>query len=347
MCTTKDTGSLLAGRARACKPVLKPYPGGQYRHPFAQQVIPARAGIQEWLINHWRQPSPPNIETYPPPSPLNTTHPMETYAIGDLQGCAADLESLLSRIDRQSPNAQLIFVGDLVNRGPESLRTLRMVRALGKRALTILGNHDLHLLAIACGARARGRMDTMQEILGAPDCDALLTWLRQQPLALLVQDHLIVHAGVLPQWTAAQVVALSDEVTTQLRGPHWQDFLRTMYGNTPLRWTDALQGEERMRCIVNGLTRLRFCTANGDMEFETKEGPGNPPVGHLPWFDVPNRKTADVTVVFGHWSTLGLIQRPRLLGIDSGCVWGGKLTAVRLRDRQLVQVDCPQYQDPG
>jgi len=229
---------------------------------------------------------------------------MQTYAIGDLQGCAADLELLLEHIDQQSPHARLIFVGDLVNRGPESLRTLRMVRALGERARTILGNHDLHLLAIACGARARGRMDTMQEILSAPDCDELLTWLRQQPLALLEQDHLFVHAGVLPQWTAAQVMALSDEVTAQLRGPYWQ-------------------------------------------EFDTKEGPGNPPAGYLPWFDVPNRKTADITVVFGHWSTLGLIQRPQLMGIDSGCVWGGKLTAVCLEDRRLVQVDCPQYQDPG
>jgi bis(5'-nucleosyl)-tetraphosphatase (symmetrical) len=272
---------------------------------------------------------------------------MQTYAIGDLQGCAADLELLLNRIDEQSPNAQLIFVGDLVNRGPESLRTLRLVRGLGERARTVLGNHDLHLLAIACGARARGRMDTMQEILSAPDCNELLTWLRQQPLALFEQNHLIVHAGVLPQWTAAQVMALSDEVTEKLRGPRWQDFLRTMYGNTPLRWNDALQGEERMRCIVNGLTRLRFCTADGDMEFDTKEGPGNPPAGYLPWFDVPTRRTSDVTVVFGHWSTLGLIQRPHLLGIDSGCVWGGKLTAVCLEDRRLVQVDCPQHQDPS
>lgn len=272
---------------------------------------------------------------------------METYAIGDLQGCAADLEHLLAQIDRQSPQAQLIFVGDLVNRGPASLRTLRQVRALGDRARTVLGNHDLHLLAIACGARERGRMDTMQEILDAPDRDELLHWLRQQPLALFEHDHLIVHAGVLPQWTATQVLALSDEIGAQLRGPHWQDFLRTMYGNTPSRWQDDLRGEARLRCVVNGLTRLRFCTAEGDMEFDTKEGPGKPPAGYLPWFDVPGRKTDDITVVFGHWSTLGLIQRPRLLGIDSGCVWGGKLSAVRLQDRQLVQVDCPQYQDPG
>jgi hypothetical protein len=174
---------------------------------------------------------------------------MEIYAIGDLQGCAADLELLLERIDQQCPNAQLIFVGDLVNRGPASLRTLRMVRALGDRARTVLGNHDLHLLAIACGARARGRMDTMQEILSAPDCDELLTWLRQQPLALFEQDHLIVHAGVLPQWTAAQVMALSDEVAARLRGPHWQDFLRMarsagfpdprLVSNHPISITDA------------------------------------------------------------------------------------------------------------
>lgn len=272
---------------------------------------------------------------------------MKTFAIGDLQGCAADLDLLLAQIDRHSPDAQLIFVGDLVNRGPASLRTLRRVHALGDRARTVLGNHDLHLLAIACGARARGRMDTMQEILEAPDRDTLLTWLRHQPLALFEQGHLIVHAGVLPQWTAAQVISLSEEIATQLRGPHWQDFLRTMYGNTPLRWQDDLHGEERLRCIVNGLTRLRFCTADGAMEFDTKEGPGKPPAGYLPWFDVPGRKTADVTVVFGHWSTLGLIQRPHLLGIDSGCVWGGRLSAISLPDRALLQIDCPQYQDPG
>ena len=148
-------------------------------------------------------------------------------------------------------------------------------------------------------------------------------------------------------WRSSSEAPQTATTVSSHAAPHWQEFLRIMYGNTPLRWNDALQGEERMRCIVNGLTRLRFCKAEGDMEFDTKEGPGNPPAGYLPWFDVPTRQTSDVTVVFGHWSTLGLIQCPRLLGIDSGCVWGGKLTAVCLQTRQLVQVDCPQHQDPG
>ncbi len=272
---------------------------------------------------------------------------MDTFAIGDLQGCAAELERLLAHIDAVSPGAQFVFVGDLVNRGPESLRTLRLVKGMGDRARTVLGNHDLHLLAVSHGVRAPGRSDTINDILDAPDCDELLDWLRRQPLALMAAGHLVVHAGVLPQWTTAQAIALSAEVEAQLQSADWADFLHTMYGNEPTRWNDALQGRDRLRCIVNAMTRLRFCSADGQMEFATKEGLGNAPAGYLPWFDVAGRRTADVPVVFGHWSTLGVVQREKLIGLDSGCVWGGKLSAMRLSDRLLLQVDCRQHQQPG
>lgn len=272
---------------------------------------------------------------------------METFAIGDVQGCAAELALLLERIEAASPHARLVFVGDLVNRGPESLRTLRQVMALGERARVVLGNHDLHLLAVSQGIRPPGRGDTLDDILQAPDRNDLLDWLRSQPLALMADDHLVVHAGVLPLWTAAKVLALSAEVEAQLQGKAWTDFLRTMYGNEPARWDEGLRGADRWRCIVNALTRLRFCTADGEMEFATKEGPGQPPAGYLPWFDVPGRRTADVPLAFGHWSTLGLVQRKNLAGLDSGCVWGGRLSAMRLSDGFVVQVDCAGYRKPG
>ncbi len=276
---------------------------------------------------------------------------MNTYAIGDLQACAAQLELLLARIDAESPGARLVFVGDIVNRGPASLQTLRQLVDLGERALCVLGNHDLHLLAVSQGIRAPGRGDTLDDILNAPDRDVLLGWLRRQPLARMVNDHLVVHAGVLPCWTAGQAVALSAEVEAMLQGDDWVEFLRAMYGNEPARWSDALTGHDRLRCIVNAMTRLRFCTEDGEMEFQTKEGPGKPPEGYLPWFDVSGRRTADTTIVFGHWSTLGLVQQDRLLGLDTGCVWGGKLSAMRLAanpaDRHLLQIDCPQHRVPG
>ncbi|WP_211451715.1 symmetrical bis(5'-nucleosyl)-tetraphosphatase [Collimonas antrihumi] len=271
----------------------------------------------------------------------------DLYAIGDLQGCYQSLLSLLEKIDSTTPDARLIFVGDLVNRGPQSLATLRLIRSLGDRAQALLGNHDLHLLAAAHGIRKLHRSDTLDEILNAPDRDELLDWLRQRPLALLEDGHLFVHAGTLPQWSAAKTVSLAQEVENVLRGPHWVEFLREMYGDKPARWDDALQGNERLRCIVNALTRLRFCTEDGTMELTAKGSTGISLPGYLPWFDVPQRQTRDVTVVCGHWSTLGLVLRPNLIGLDTGCVWGGKLTAIRLADRLLLQVSCPQAQRPG
>ncbi|MEO8407220.1 MAG: symmetrical bis(5'-nucleosyl)-tetraphosphatase [Oxalobacteraceae bacterium] len=271
---------------------------------------------------------------------------MNTYVIGDLQGCQRPLLELMARIDAESPAPAILFAGDLVNRGPDSLAALRTVIGLGDQAGTVLGNHDLHLLAVSQGIRAPHRSDTLDDILQAPDCEALLDWLRRQPLAILQDGHLLVHAGVAPQWSAAQTLDLAHEVETALRGPHWVDLLRPMFGNTPRRWDDALTGVDRLRCIVNILTRIRFCTPDGTMDFATKGGAASALPGTLPWFDVPKRRSEDVTVIFGHWSTLGLVQRPNLIALDTGCVWGGKLTAVCLQDRSVIQVDCPQCQTP-
>jgi bis(5'-nucleosyl)-tetraphosphatase (symmetrical) len=271
---------------------------------------------------------------------------MTTYVIGDLQGCCGQLQALLDKIHAATPEPQLVFVGDLVNRGPQSLATLRLVRSMGNSARTVLGNHDLHLLAAAHGIRKPHRSDTIDDILNAPDRDELLDWLRQQPLVLSIKDYLIVHAGVMPQWTPQQVLSLAAEVEAVLRGPDWTDFLRQMYGNTPARWDDSLQGMDRLRCIVNAMTRMRFCKPDGEMDF-SKEGPEATPPGTMPWFDVPGRRTATTPIVFGHWSTLGLLLRPDVIALDTGCIWGGKLTALRLDDRSILQVDCPQHQAPG
>jgi bis(5'-nucleosyl)-tetraphosphatase (symmetrical) len=221
------------------------------------------------------------------------------------------------------------------------------VRSLGDRAVALLGNHDLSLLAVAQGTRKAHASDTIADILQADDREELLDWLRHRPLAYAENDCLMVHAGVLPQWTMAQTLALAEEVHQVLRGPGWGEFLRDMYGNQPTAWNDKLTGMDRLRCIVNALTRIRFCTPEGEMELTVKDAHGTELPGYLPWFDLPGRKTADATVIFGHWSTLGLVMRPDIIGLDTGCVWGGKLTAVRLADRAVLQTACPQYQAPG
>ncbi len=278
---------------------------------------------------------------------------MKTYAIGDLQGCAHEAQLLLDRIfETAGADARILFVGDLINRGPDSLTALRRMKALsessGGRIEALLGNHDLHLIAVAAGVQRLGRSDTLDEILAAPDRDDLIAWLRQRPLAMFVDAHLLVHAGVAPQWDARQTMALAGEVETALRGEGWIAFLGAMYGNHPDRWDDDLVGIDRLRCIVNALTRMRLCAPDGTMDFKHKESDAGPAgSGLLPWFELPQRQTQDVTVVFGHWSALGLVQRPNLIGLDSGCVWGGKLTAVCLDDRTLLQVDCPEYREHG
>ena len=282
---------------------------------------------------------------------------MSLYCIGDLQGCNAPFQQLLEKIDFSPSRDTLYFLGDLVNRGPDSLGVLRRLIALGDAAQCLLGNHDLHLLALWQGVRKQGRHDTVQDILQAPDREALLDWLRHRAMAMHRHGWLMVHAGVLPQWSTAQTLALAAEVEQALRGPDLKGFLSAMYGNAPGQWHDGLEGADRLRVIVNALTRLRFCTAQGVMEFSSSEGASGAPDGYLPWFEVPGRATQDTPMAFGHWSTLvtdpsghtGL--RSNTLPLDTGCVWGGCLTAARLGDvagaHELVQVTCEQAQKPG
>ena len=266
---------------------------------------------------------------------------MATFAIGDIQGCYDSLRRLLDFCAFDAQNDRLWLVGDLVNRGPKSLETLRFLKSLGNSALTVLGNHDLYLLMVAeGGAKFRGKDDTLQAIFDAPDCAELLDWLRHQPLCHTEGDYCMVHAGLLPQWTIEQARALAREVEAALQGPQYHEFVTNLWGSEPAGWTDELTGWQRLRVIVNAMTRMRFCTPEGIMEFKTKGELVKAPAGHLPWFEVPDRKSADKVVVAGHWSALGLKITPHLLALDSGCLWGGKLSALRLEDRQLFQVDC-------
>ncbi|MCV2361434.1 symmetrical bis(5'-nucleosyl)-tetraphosphatase [Paucibacter sp. TC2R-5] len=272
------------------------------------------------------------------------------YLIGDLQGCCDAFERLLLKIDFSPSRDRLYLLGDLVNRGPASLATLRRLMELGNSATCLLGNHDLHLLAIAYGVKKPHRSDTVQGILDARDRAALLDWLRHQRMACYAQGWLMVHAGVLPQWTLEDTLALAGEVESVLRGPDLGDFVREMYGNEPAAWDAALVGPARLRCIVNALTRLRFVDAAGRMDFKTKDSADSAPPGHRPWFDAANRRTDAVPIAFGHWSTLGLVQRPHLLALDTGCVWGGRLTAASVENGQsleLISVKCEQAQKPG
>lgn len=277
---------------------------------------------------------------------------MALYLIGDVQGCDAALARLLDKLAFSPSRDRLVLLGDLVNRGPQSLAVLRRLMALGEAAVCLLGNHDLHLLAVSQGVRQPHRSDTLDAILAAPDRPALLDWLRHRPMAHQTHGVLMVHAGVLPTWTAAQTLRLAAEVQTVLRGADWAVFMHQMYGNQPDQWHDGLQGALRLRVIVNALTRLRFCSADGRMEFATKDqaADGAPP-GYLPWFDVPGRRTAGDVVAFGHWSTLGALHRRGVIALDTGCVWGGCLSAARLdpdgQVGELVQVHCEPAQRPG
>jgi bis(5'-nucleosyl)-tetraphosphatase (symmetrical) len=272
---------------------------------------------------------------------------MSIYAIGDVQGCHDALLQLLDRFGFEPARDLLWFVGDLVNRGPGSLATLRLVKGLGDGAVTVLGNHDFHLLAVAAGAAKKHRSDTLDEVLAAPDRESLLGWLRQQPMLHVEGGWAMVHAGLLPQWSIATAQLLAREVETALRGPAWQEFLAELYGDTPDSWSDTLRGADRLRVIVNAMARMRFCTAEGTIELRTKGETAKAPPGFFPWFDAPGRASRDRTLICGHWSTLGLKLRPDLIALDSGCVWGGSLSALRLEDRALFQVACKQCQAPG
>lgn len=264
---------------------------------------------------------------------------MSIYAIGDIQGCYKELQQLLEQVSFDPARDRLWFVGDLVNRGPDSLQVLRFVKGLGGSAITVLGNHDLHLLAVAAGAAELHRSDTLDEVLHAPDRNELLTWLRQQRLLHAENGFVLVHAGLLPQWSIQQAAGLARELEQALRDDH-ANFFAHMYGNAPHIWEEDLTGYKRLRLIANAFTRMRICTAQGELEFRFKGEVENIPAGYMPWFEVPGRNSSQATVIFGHWSALGLKVTPNAIALDSGCLWGGPMTAIRLEDRRIFQVSC-------
>lgn len=271
------------------------------------------------------------------------------YLLGDIQGCCDALQRLLQKIDFSASRDQLFALGDLVNRGPQSLSTIETLAGLGSSAQCLLGNHDLHLLAVAHGIRAAHRSDTLGDILDDPRRDHWLHWLAQQRLAIHAHGWLMVHAGVPPAWDLATTLQLASEVEHELQKPNAIEFFRSMYGNEPTLWSASLTGADRLRFAVNALTRMRFVKSDGALELTSKEGAGQAPPGCTAWFDAPNRANQGQPIAFGHWSTLGLVNKPDLLAIDTGCVWGGQLTAVRVDGgcREVIQVDCPQAQRPG
>ena len=267
---------------------------------------------------------------------------MATYAIGDVQGCYDELQELLARVGFNREHDRLWFVGDLVNRGPKSLQVLRFVKELGDRAKVVLGNHDLHLVTQYEGFERKRADDTFADVLGAPDARELVDWMRTRPMLHVEGGWAMVHAGLLPSWSIENAASLAREVESALRAPDYREFLKNMYGSKPERWDDSLSGWDRLRVIVNAFTRMRYCKADGTMEFHTTGAEA--PAGFDAWFDA---RQAPESVVFGHWSQLGLKLTGRVAGLDSGCVWGGPLTALRLEDRWLVQVPSPGYQRAG
>jgi bis(5'-nucleosyl)-tetraphosphatase (symmetrical) len=272
---------------------------------------------------------------------------LATFAIGDVQGCFAELEGLLDEIRFDAARDRLWFVGDLVNRGPQSAEVLRFVKSLGDNAVTVLGNHDIHLIAHVAGYGKKRADDSFGDVLAAPDCDALVEWLRARPMMHVDRGYAMVHAGLLPAWSIERAQELATEVESALRAPDYRTFLAGLYGSQPDRWEEGLRGIDRLRVVVNAMTRMRFVDAKGVMDFRAKGELKNAPRGYLPWFDVPGRAGASMPIVCGHWSALGLLIRPDLLALDSGCVWGGRLTAVRLEDRSVFQVACQAAPDPG
>ena len=272
---------------------------------------------------HDRSPANPS-QTYP-----------DFYVIGDVQGCAEPLARLLAQIPA---HADVWFCGDLINRGSDNLGVLRQVQALGSRARVILGNHDIHLLGVAAGVRAPGRSDTLDDILLSPDCEGWLNWLRQWPLAHFEHGILMVHAGVMPQWSLKQVLQYSDEAHTLLASNGYIEHLKTLFGSSPNYWKNSLRGAERTRAIINAFTRMRVCAPDGAMDFQFKGEIGDVPDGLLPWFRLPQRKTADQAIVFGHWSALGLHCENNTICLDTGCVWGQKLTAYHYPSGEVISV---------
>ncbi len=270
---------------------------------------------------------------------------MAVYAIGDLHGCLDELQRLLERLSFDPVHDRLWFTGDLVNRGPHSLECLRFVRGLGEKAVTVLGNHDLHLLARTVGAaNNRHGRDTLDAVLAAPDRGELLEWLRRRPL--LHHDpalgYTLIHAGLPPQWDLASARTCAAEVEQALQGPQFTELMLHLYGNRPNRWSRDLTGWDRLRFSINCFTRLRYCSDDGRLALGEKGPPGTQPAPFRPWFSVPERASAELRIIFGHWSTLGPRSEPGIFPLDTGCVWGGRLSALRLDgEPHWTHVPCP------
>lgn len=268
---------------------------------------------------------------------------MSHYAIGDVQGCYSELLALLKKINFNPSKDKLWFTGDLVNRGPQSLQVLRFVKSLGTNAITVLGNHDLHLLAIAAGKQQQKKQDTLDELLNAPDCKELCEWLRHQPLIHHDEklNYTLVHAGLAPQWDLKHTLCYAHEVETILRNEDYINFFEHLYGERPDCWQHTLTGWDRLRVITNYLTRLRFCTTDGKMDLKQKESAESADKNYLPWFKIPQRANKNLNIIFGHWAALnGNANTENIFALDTGCVWGNCLTAMRLEDRQKFSVDC-------
>ncbi len=269
---------------------------------------------------------------------------MAIYAIGDIQGCYEDLLRLLDVIKFDSSSDQLWFAGDLVNRGPQSLLTLRFVKSLGDAAITVLGNHDLHLLAASCLEKEAQKRDSLHQVLEAPDCSELLDWLRKRPLFHYQNGYCLLHAGLPPQWNFTQTIKMAKKAEAVLQSPDYREFFKGMYGNKPKQWSTSLKGINEIRFIINCFTRMRYCEKDGSLDFDYSGPPGSQPEHLMPWFQVPQRKNADMRIIFGHWSTLGYYEGDNCYGIDTGCLWGGQLTALKLGDPvERTSIDCAGY----
>lgn len=270
---------------------------------------------------------------------------MATYAIGDLQGCFTPFMALLRQIEFNPGRDTLWLTGDLVNRGPESLQALRWVFEHQDCVQTVLGNHDLHLLAVSEGYGKVHADDTIEAVLNAGDAKVLLEWLRCQPLMVYEQGFAMVHAGLLPEWSIKKALRLAEEVEDELAGKHHRTFFSKLYGNKPARWQDDLKGMDRLRLIVNVMTRMRFITRDGELDLAYKGELEGAPDYLVPWFEAAGRRSVDTPIVCGHWSALGLMLSEDVLAIDSGCLWGGSLTAVRLEDREVFSLPCQAYRE--
>jgi bis(5'-nucleosyl)-tetraphosphatase (symmetrical) len=273
---------------------------------------------------------------------------MAIYAIGDIQGCYDDLLRLLDVIQFNPTHDQLWFVGDLVNRGPKSLETLRFVKSLGDAAVCVLGNHDLHLLAVAYKTTSPGRKDDLTPILDAPDCEELIEWLRHRPLFHHNDEFCLLHAGLPPQWDFALTKKMAIYAERILHGKNYLNFFNGMYGDKPDMWSRSLHGMPLLRFITNCFTRLRYCDAQGKLNFQQKGKPGTQPQHLTPWFEMPGRKSANMKIIFGHWSTLGFYDQNNCYGIDTGALWGGQLTALKLGEKvERISIDCVGEKKPG